>query len=112
MQRLQPSYRSGGEHPDNTDTDDVIAGNAESNRYNEEVFKNNLKFAILSQLVSPPEGFEEVSRAHFYLKRHSLIKELETQQELYKSKEVKKLVAEVKIELLKLEKPSVVKVAN
>ena len=52
----------------------VCAGNAESNRYNEEVFKNNLKFAILSQLVSPPEGFEEVSRAHFYLKRHSLIK--------------------------------------
>jgi len=87
-------------------------GNAESNRYNEEVFKNNLKFAILSQLVSPPEGFEEVSRAHFYLKRHSLIKELETQQELYKSKEVRKLVAEVKVELLKLEKPSVVKVAN
>eukprot|EP00090_Calanus_glacialis_P046596 TRINITY_DN9229_c0_g1_i1.p1 TRINITY_DN9229_c0_g1~~TRINITY_DN9229_c0_g1_i1.p1 ORF type:complete len:1000 (-),score=433.85 TRINITY_DN9229_c0_g1_i1:164-3163(-) len=87
-------------------------GNAESNRYNEEVFKNNLKFAILSQLGSPPEGFEEVTRAHFYLKRHSLIKELETQQELYKSKEVKKLVAEVKGELLKLEKPNVVKTAN
>lgn len=87
-------------------------GNAESNRYNEEVFKNNLKFAILSQLVTPPEGFEEVTKAHFYLKRHSLIKELETQQELYKSKEVKKLVAEVKGELLKLEKPDVVKTAN
>jgi baculoviral IAP repeat-containing protein 6 len=87
-------------------------GNAESNRYNEEVFKNNLKFAILSQLASPPEGFEEVTKAHFYLRRHSLIKELETQQELYKSKEVKKLVVEVKAELLKLEKPSVVKVAN
>ena len=51
-----------------------FSGNAESNRYNEEVFKNNLKFAILSQLGSPPEGFEEVTRAHFYLKRHSLIK--------------------------------------
>ena len=50
------------------------SGNAESNRYNEEVFKNNLKFAILSQLGSPPEGFEEVTNAHFYLKRHSLIK--------------------------------------
>jgi len=87
-------------------------GNAESNRYNEEVFKNNLKFAILSQLASSPEGFEEVTKAHFYLRRHSLIKELETQQELYKSKEVKKLVVEVKAELLKLEKPSVVKVAN
>jgi len=87
-------------------------GNAESNRYNEEVYKNNLKFAILSQLTSPPEGFEEVTKAHFYLRRHSLVKELESQQELYKSKEVKKLVVEVKSELLKLEKPSVVKVEN
>jgi len=88
------------------------AGNAESNRYNEEVFKNNLKFAILSQLSSPPEGFDEVTKAHFYLRRHSLVKELETQQELYKSKEVKKLVGEVKAELLKMDKPSVVKVEN
>jgi len=87
-------------------------GNAESNRYNEEVFKNNLKFAILGQLGSPPEGFEEVTRAHFYLKRHSLIKELETQQELYKGKDVKKLVGEVKAELLKLPKPDFVKVPN
>jgi len=90
----------------------VKIGNAESNRYNEEVFKNNLKFAILSQLTSPPEGFEEVTKAHFYLRRHSLVKELEIQQELYKSKEVKKLVVEVKTELLKLEKPGVVKVEN
>jgi len=88
------------------------AGNAESNRYNEEVFKNSLKFAILGQLTSPPEGFEEVTKAHFYIKRHSLIKELETQQEVYKGKDVKKLVAEVKAELLKLEKPDVVKVPN
>jgi len=85
-------------------------GNAESNRYNEEVFKNNLKFAILGQLQTAPEGFEEVTKAHFYLKKHSLIKELESQQELYKSKDIKKLVAEVKAELLKLEKPDVVKV--
>ena len=38
--------------------------------------------------------------------------ELETQQELYKSKEVKKLVAEVRGELLKMDRPSVVKVDN
>lgn len=87
-------------------------GNAESNRYNEEVFKNNLKFAFLGQLSSPPEGFEEAIKAHFYLKRHLLIKELETQVELYKSKEAKKLVAEVKAELLKLEKPVCVKSEN
>ena len=80
------------------------------------------------QLSSPPEGFEEAVKAHFYLKRESLIKvmilyedmsaknfdrwtffpsnmpsslsilsfkELETQMELYKSKEARKLVAEV-----------------
>ena len=62
--------------------------------------------------MPPPEGFEEVTRAHFYLKRHSLIKELETQQELYKGKDVKKLVGEVKAELLKLQKPDFVKVPN
>merc|ERR1719447_2148959 len=84
-------------------------GNAESNRYNEEVFKNSLKFAILGQLSSPPEGFEEAVKAHFYLKRESLIKELETQMELYKSKEARKLVAEVKTELNKLERPACVK---
>jgi len=86
-------------------------GNAESNRYNEEVFKNSLKFAILGQLTSPPEGFEEVVKAHFYLKRQQLIKELETQVELYKSKEARKLVAEVKTELNKLERPACVKEA-
>jgi len=87
-------------------------GNAESNRYNEEVFKNSLKFAILGQLSSPPEGFEEATKAHFYLKRHSLIKELETQVELYKSKEARKLVAEAKAELLRMEKPGCVKWEN
>jgi hypothetical protein len=51
-------------------------GNTESNRYSEEVFKNNLRFAILEQLTSPPQGFEEVVQAHFYIRRHSLIKVL------------------------------------
>jgi len=87
-------------------------GNAESNRYNEDVFKNNIKFAILGQLASPPEGFEDVTKAHFYLKRLTLIKELEAQLEVYKSKEIKKLVAEAKCELLKLERPSVVKMES
>ena len=49
-------------------------GDTESNKYNEDVFKHNLKYAILGQLQSPPEGFEEVVRAHFFLKRHILLK--------------------------------------
>ncbi len=49
-------------------------GDQESHKYSEEVFKHNLKYAVLGQLHNPPEGFEEIVRSHFYLKRHSLIK--------------------------------------
>jgi hypothetical protein len=38
------------------------------------VFKNNLRFAILDQLANPPHGFQDVVQAHFYIRRHSLIK--------------------------------------
>ena len=48
-------------------------GDAESLKYSEDVFRNNLKIAILGQLTNPPEGFEEVIRAHFFLKRHCLL---------------------------------------
>ena len=51
-----------------------ILGNKESKMYNEEVFKNNLRHAILGQLKSPPEGFKKVVRSHFFYKRESLIK--------------------------------------
>ena len=42
--------------------------------YNEGVFKNNLKHAILGQIRAPPEGFSLVTRSHFFHKRESLIK--------------------------------------
>ena len=42
-------------------------------KYSEDVFRNNLKYAVLGQLTNPPEGFEEVVRAHFYLKRDFLL---------------------------------------
>lgn len=102
-------------------------GNAESLKYSEEVFRNNLKFAILAQLQNPPEGFEEVIKAHFFLKRHILLKvrplaviaelmflftrnvtffqELEGMLDKYRGKEVKKYFMDVKRELMKLEQP-------
>lgn len=49
-------------------------GDAESNKYSEDVFRNNLKYAILGQIQNPPEGFEDVVKAHFFLKRHQLIR--------------------------------------
>ncbi|XP_059078409.1 uncharacterized protein LOC131876889 [Tigriopus californicus] len=80
-------------------------GNAESLKYSEEVFRNNLKFAILAQVQNPPEGFEEVIKAHFFLKRHILLKELESMLDKYKGKDVKKYFLDVKRELMKLEQP-------
>ena len=53
-------------------------GDSESLKYSEEVFRNNLKYAVVGQLTNPPEGFEDVVRAHFYLKRDFLL-EVNTQ---------------------------------
>jgi baculoviral IAP repeat-containing protein 6 len=40
-------------------------GESESLKYSEEVFKNNLKYAIIGQLLNPPEGFEQVNSLNF-----------------------------------------------
>ena len=40
-------------------------GDSESLKYSEEVFKNNLRHAIIGQLQNPPEGFEQVSFRFF-----------------------------------------------
>ena len=52
----------------------TTAGDAESHKYSEDVFKNNLKHAVLGNLSNPPEGFEDVVKSHFYLKRWVLLK--------------------------------------
>ena len=52
----------------------TTAGDSESHKYSEDVFKNNLKHAVLGQLSNPPEGFEDVVKSHFYLKRWVLLK--------------------------------------
>jgi len=78
-------------------------GNSESSKYNEEVLKSNLKFGILEQLNSPPLGFQDVIRNHFYFKRDKLIQELDVMSEEY-GKTVKKLVGEVICALNSLEK--------
>jgi len=48
----------------------------QSDAYNLRVFEDNLRHAILEQIRSPPEGFEDVVRSHFFYRRNSLIKEL------------------------------------
>ena len=52
----------------------TATGNRESHSYNEAVFRNNLRHAVLAQIRAPPEGFGHVTRSHFYYKRDTLIK--------------------------------------
>lgn len=102
-------------------------GDSESLKYSEEVFRNNLKYAVAGQLTNPPEGFEDVVRAHFYLKRDVLLEvksqlniffhfsfgnsfqEYEKMTEKFKSRDVKKQLADVKREFQKLEAPNALK---
>jgi hypothetical protein len=54
-------------------------------------------------------GFEDVVRAHFYLKRDFLLEEYEKMTEKFKSRDVKKQLADVKREFQKLEPPAALK---
>jgi len=81
-------------------------GKTASKNYSEQVFKNNLKVAIISAIRKPPAGFKEAVNLHFYLKRDQLIKELEKQSQAF-SNTVKKDVEEVKTLLQSLKKPKI-----
>ena len=52
----------------------MILGKTASKNYSEQVFKNNLKVAIINAIRKPPAGFKEAVNLHFYLKRDQLIK--------------------------------------
>ena len=80
-------------------------GKSLSLRYSQDVFKNNLKYAIIGQLMNPPEGFEQVIRAHFFLKRQSLINELEQMLEKFNTQEATRQFNEAKKLLMNLVQP-------
>ena len=52
----------------------TATGNRESHSYNEGVFRNNLRHAVLTQIRAPPEDFGHVTWSHYYNKRDTLIK--------------------------------------
>lgn len=61
----------------------------QSRNYNHDVFSNNLKYAILEQLRSPPDGFADVVKSHFYYKRERLIKEIDDYLQYLETTETK-----------------------
>ena len=60
------------------------ASNLQATSYNKEIRDGTIKFAIINQLKYPEEGFEDVIKAHFKLKKDKVIAYL---KELNKHKE-------------------------
>ncbi len=86
-------------------------GDEANRKYNEVIRVATVEFAMLGQLRSPPAGFEEVVRTHFYLKADFL--KTQCDQWLAEGKgstahyaRLLKLTKEFKEELDKLRRPA------
>lgn len=51
-------------------------GEKKNEGYSNIVRLNNIKHAMIKQIKTPPVGFEDVVRRHFYIKRHVILKEV------------------------------------
>ena len=80
-------------------------GDTQSLKYSEDVFLNNLKLAVLDQLSKPPEGFEDVVKAHFFLKKDALMTEFEKWSQKFNNKKIDETLATVKQAFHKLKAP-------
>jgi len=52
-------------------------GSGESRAYNERIREQTVKWAMVEQLLAPNEGFEEVIRTHFRIKRLEILAQLD-----------------------------------
>jgi len=54
------------------------SGMAASEKYNQEVKLNNIRWAMIDNIVNPPEEFKEIIKIHFSIKKNEIIKLVET----------------------------------
>ena len=80
-------------------------GDSQSLKYSEDVFLNNLKYGVLDQLSNPPDGFKDVVKAHFFMKKDALMTEFEKWSQKFKNHKIDETLATVKQEFLKLKAP-------
>jgi len=80
-------------------------GDSQSLKYSEDVFLNNLKYGVLDQLSNPPDGFKNVVKAHFFMKKDALMTEFEKWSQKFKNHKIDETLATVKQEFLKLKAP-------
>jgi len=81
------------------------AGDKHSAEYNLDIRINTIKHAMIGQLQNPSTGFEDVIRAHFFLKKERLLEEVEEWMRTSKSTKLERAVQNLRSELHKLEPP-------
>lgn len=54
---------------------DTTEGSTASKSYNAELHLNTVRWAMIDQLKNPREGFQEVTKQHFKLMRHRIMKQ-------------------------------------
>ncbi|KAF5297110.1 hypothetical protein FQA39_LY02690 [Lamprigera yunnana] len=53
------------------------AGNQSSREYNQNIWQATVRWAMLEQVINPCPCFKDVIHAHFYLKRHEIINQID-----------------------------------
>ena len=82
----------------------TATGAQRSKSYSAEVRENTLRWAMLNQLRHPPNGFEKVVKAHFYLRRELVRAQLDGwEAEATQPSRISSMVREMKAELDKLD---------
>ncbi|KAJ8306122.1 hypothetical protein KUTeg_016667 [Tegillarca granosa] len=82
-------------------------GRKHSDEYNSDVCYNNIKYAMLSQLQSPPPEFADVIKAHFYLKKQKILEEVEGWVNKSSNRRLDRLAQNLKQEFKKLQAPQI-----
>ncbi|CAH1773453.1 unnamed protein product [Owenia fusiformis] len=81
------------------------AGKRHSAEYNADVRTNTIKWGMINQLQNPSEGFSDVIKSHFYLKKDRILEEVEGWVRRSKSSKLERVVQNLKTELNKLQPP-------
>lgn len=82
-------------------------GQKHSDEYNEGVCYNNIKYAIIANLQNPPPEFADVIKAHFYMKKDKIIKEVQGWVNKHDNRRLTRVFQNLKQELKKLQPPQI-----
>lgn len=75
-------------------------GKQQSNIYNQNLYPNTIKFAMIDMIRNPPDSFKDVIKYHFKFKKDEIIKRITNWE--HNSDKTKNDIIKYKIELLKL----------